>query len=153
MKPSKPSPSDWPRCTCSIFYRDAAAAIDWLCDAFGFEVRIKVEGEGGRVEHSELTYGEAVVMVSQERTGQPGWKGAMRSPASLDGANTQSIMLYVDDAAAHCAQARARGARIVDGPALHDYGAEYWTDRSYGALDPEGHLWWIAERVRNPPGR
>jgi uncharacterized glyoxalase superfamily protein PhnB len=62
-------------------------------------------------------------------------------------------MLYVDDAAAHCAHARARGARIVDEPALHDYGAEYWTDRSYGALDPEGHLWWIAERVRNPPSR
>jgi uncharacterized glyoxalase superfamily protein PhnB len=45
---------------------DAAAAIDWLCDAFGFEVRIKVEGENGRIEHSELTYGEGLIMVAQE---------------------------------------------------------------------------------------
>jgi uncharacterized glyoxalase superfamily protein PhnB len=30
-------------------------------------------------------------------------------------------------------------------------GRDYWADRSYGALDPEGHLWWIAQRLRNPP--
>jgi uncharacterized glyoxalase superfamily protein PhnB len=32
----KPTPSDWPRMSSSIFYQDAAAAIDWLCEAFGF---------------------------------------------------------------------------------------------------------------------
>jgi hypothetical protein len=41
----KPTPSGWPRFTSAIVYKDAAAAIDWLCDAFGFEVRIKVEGD------------------------------------------------------------------------------------------------------------
>jgi uncharacterized glyoxalase superfamily protein PhnB len=30
---------------------------------------------------------------------------------------------------------------------------EYWADRSYGALDPEGHMWWITQRMRNPPNR
>jgi uncharacterized glyoxalase superfamily protein PhnB len=149
----KPSPSDWPRFTSAVFYQDAAAAIDWLCDAFGFEVRIKVEGEGGRVEHSELTYAEGVVMVAQEDPASQRWKRVMRSPQSLDGAGTQSIMLYVDDADAHCDHARSRGARIVDEPATHDYGEDYWADRSYGALDPEGHLWWITQRVRNPPTR
>lgn len=154
MKPVKPAPGDWPRCSSSVFYQDAVAAIDWLCDAFGFEVRIKVEGNNGRIEHSELTYGEAVVMVSQEAPdSERRWKAAMRSPRSLGGASTQSIMLYVDDADAHCAHARSRGARIIDEPATHDYGEEYWTDRSYGALDPEGHLWWITQRVRNPPAR
>ena len=149
----KPSPSDWPRFTSAVFYQDAAAAIDWLCDAFGFEVRLKVEGEGGRIEHSELTYGEGVVMVSQEDPGSQRWKRVMRSPKSLDGAGTQFMMFYVDDADAHCDHARARGARIVDEPATHDYGEDYWADRSYGALDPEGHLWWITQRVRNPSAR
>lgn len=74
----------------------------------------------------------------------------MRSPKSLDGACTQSIMFFVDDAEAHCAHARARGAHIVEEPATHDYGEDYWTDRSYGARDPEGHLWWITQRLRNP---
>ena len=31
------------------------------------------------------------------------------------------------------------------------YGADYWADRSYGALDPEGRMWWITQRLRNPP--
>jgi uncharacterized glyoxalase superfamily protein PhnB len=44
----KPTPSDWPRLSSSVFYQDAAAAIDWLCDAFGFAVRLKVEGDNGR---------------------------------------------------------------------------------------------------------
>ncbi len=67
------------------------------------------------------------------------------------GGNTQTLMLYVDDVDAHCARARAAGAagdRIVAEPELHDYGAEHWADRSYGALDPEGHLWWVSQRVR-----
>jgi uncharacterized glyoxalase superfamily protein PhnB len=72
-------------------------------------------------------------------------------PRSLGGAGTQSIMFYVDDADAHCAHARSRGARIVEEPATHDYGEGYWADRSYGALDPEGHMGWITQRVRNLP--
>jgi uncharacterized glyoxalase superfamily protein PhnB len=43
----------------------AAAAIDFLCRAFGFQVRLKVEGEGGRIEHSELIFGEGLVSVKQ----------------------------------------------------------------------------------------
>jgi uncharacterized glyoxalase superfamily protein PhnB len=149
-----PTPSDWPRFSSAAYYQDAVKAIDWLCDAFGFEVRLKVEGEGGRIEHSELTYGEGLLMVAQEdRAAARIWKRAMRSPRSVEGANTQSMMFFVDDADAHCAHARARGARVVEEPATHDYGEEYWADRSYGALDPEGHMWWVTQRVRNPPGR
>ena len=29
-----------------------------------------------------------------------------------------------------------------------DYGDDYWADRSYGALDVEGHLWWFMQRMR-----
>ena len=54
----KATPAGWPRLSSAIVYRDAAAAIDWLCDAFGFGVRIKVEGENGRIEHCELEYGD-----------------------------------------------------------------------------------------------
>ena len=145
----KSTPPGWPRFSSAIVYRDAAAAIDWLCDAFGFQIRIKVEGENGRIEHCELENGDGLVMIAQESPGaaQP-WRSALRSPSSLEGANTQSLMVYVDDADSHCAHARARGARILEEPTTHDYGADHWADRSYAALDPEGHIWWVAERLR-----
>lgn len=149
----KSTPKGWPRLAATVYYDDAAAAIDWLCRAFGFEVRIKVEGKDGRIAHSELTYGEAVVMVAQsgKRADRQNFPlGA--SPRALGGANTQSIMFYLDDAVGHCARARAAGARILTEPTVSDHGPEYWADRSYAALDPEGHLWWFCERVRNPPG-
>lgn len=155
----KPTPKDWPRITSALTYRDASAAIDWLSAAFGFTVRLRVDGDGGRVEHSELVYGDGVVMLSSE--GLPDgaannpreWKRNLRSPLSTAGVNTQTLMLYVDDADAHCAHARAHGARIIDEPSTHDYGAEYWADRSYGALDIEGHLWWVTQRLRSAPGQ
>ena len=124
----------------AIYYDDAAGMIDWLCRAFGFDVRLKVESDGGRIEHSELVYGEALIMVAQsgENPRHPKLpRGA--SPRSIGGANTQCLMLYVDSVEEHCATARAAGATVVEEPSLHDYGADYWADRSYGALDPEGH--------------
>ena len=147
----KPTPKGWPRLSSAICYKDAAKAIDWLCQAFGFEVRLKVEGEGGRIMHSELTYGEALVMVAQSgpNPNHPEFPPTV-SPAEMQGKNTQSIMLFVDDVIAHCEHARSAGAKIVDQPTIHDYGPDYWADRSYGALDLEGHLWWFTERVRDP---
>ena len=147
----KQTPKGWPRLSSSLYYNDAPAAIDWLCTAFGFSVRLRVEGEGGRIEHSELTYGEALVMVSQAGA-KPGREhfppGA--SPRANNGANTQCLLLFVDDVDAHCAHARSAGAVIVDEPKVHDYGEDYWADRSYGAVDCEGHLWWFTQRLREP---
>ena len=149
----KTTPKGWSRLSTAICYDNAAAAIDWLCNAFGFEVRLKVEGDGGSIVHSELTYGEAVVMVanSGKNPRHPEFPPGA-SPRSIGGANTQSLMLFVDSVDEHCARARAAGATILDQPSVHDYGEEYWSDRSYGALDCEGHMWWFTERLRNPPG-
>ena len=149
----QPTPKGWPRLSSSLYYDDAAAAIDWLCHAFGFEVRLKVANDSGGIVHSELTFADALIMVSQsgDRPLHPNFpRGA--SPKSISGANTQSLMLFVDDVDAHCTQARSAGARIIEEPAVHDYGPDYWADRSYGALDREGHLWWFTQRLRNPPG-
>lgn len=144
----KPTPPGWPRMSSSVFYQDAAAAIDFLCRAFGFEVELRIEGEGGCIEHSELRYGEALIMVSSVggKTGRaeplPG-----TSPQSLNGANTQILCLFVDDADAHSQTAAAAGAHIAEGPTASDYGEDYWSDRSYRAVDPEGHHWWFMQRL------
>lgn len=143
----KPTPKGWPRLSTAVFYQDANAAIAWLCDAFAFEVRLRIDGEAGRVEHSELTYGDAMIMVGDERV-QAEKDRPFVSPKTLDGKTTQSAMIYVDDVDAHCARARAAGATITYGPTVSDYGEDHWSDKSYQARDPEGHLWWFCERLR-----
>ena len=144
----KPTPPGWPRISAGVYYREAAHMIDWLCSAFGFEIRLKVEGEGGRIEHSELTLADGLIMVGEELSGEARRFQTDRLSPLAAGCNTQNLMVYVDDVDAHCAQARAAGARIVAEPELHDYGDGYWADRSYGAIDPEGHLWWFTQRIR-----
>ena len=145
----KEPPAGWPRISSALFYDDSAAAIDWLCRCFGFEVRLKVEGEGGRIEHSQLVLGDGLVMVSSaggrtER--QPPLP--CKSPRALGGANTQALAVFVDDVDAHCARARAAGASIVEPPTTQDHGEGYWADRTYRAVDLEGHTWWFMQRVR-----
>jgi uncharacterized glyoxalase superfamily protein PhnB len=143
----KPQPSGWPRISSALYYEDAPAAIDWLCRALGFEVRVKIEGEGGSIRHSELTYGEGLIMVGQAGLEhQPSFR---KSPRSVGGDNTQNMMVFVDDADAHCEHARANGAKIVSEPKTTDYGEEWWTDRSYECEDLEGHHWWFCQRLRD----
>ncbi|WP_457389574.1 VOC family protein [Roseateles sp. P5_E1] len=149
---AKPTPPGWPRLSSALYCENAREAVAWYCQAFGFEVEIVVDAPDGSVMHSEIRYGEAIVMVAEgsaEREARFGVAG--RSPKAVDGVNTQTLFLYVDDVDAHCAQARAAGANVTYELTNNDYGAEYWTDRSYGCLDPDGHLWWFSQRLRNPP--
>jgi uncharacterized glyoxalase superfamily protein PhnB len=147
----KSPPAGWPRLSSTLFYEDANAAIAWLVEAFGFEVQLLVPGPDGSVIHSQLSFGEALIMVGEGGAQRPPKLGVpCRSPLHTAAANTQCLMLYVDDVDSHCAQARAAGATVIAEPALHDYGPEYWADRSYGCTDPDGHMWWFTQRVRDP---
>ena len=141
---TKPPPKGWPRLSSSIVAENASKHIDWLCKAFGFEVQMKVEGEGGMIVHSEVVLGGAMIMIGDDRADRP-WR---KSPKQLGGANTQTCCLFVDDVDAHCERARAAGAVIASEPKTSDYGEDYWTDRSYEAIDPEGHHWWFMHRIR-----
>ncbi|HWM87325.1 MAG TPA: VOC family protein [Kofleriaceae bacterium] len=149
----KDTPAGWPRISSAVFYEDAGAAIAWLCRAFGFEARLVVEGEGGSIEHSELVFGEGLIMVGQSGHVQRPEHASMVSPRSTGGGNTQVLSVFVDDADAHCARARAAGAEVFREPETSDYGAEYAMDRTYGARDPEGHLWFFMQRMRDAPGK
>jgi uncharacterized glyoxalase superfamily protein PhnB len=150
LQVTRPTPSGWPRLSPSLAYQDPVRAIDWLVAAFGFTVRIKIpDGQGG-IQHSELTFGEAVVMVAGERAHGP---AAVRSPKSLQGVSTQGLFIYVDDIEAHHARALGSGAVIVRELSTTDYGPEHWTDRGYSVLDPEGHSWHFAQRLRGAGAR
>jgi uncharacterized glyoxalase superfamily protein PhnB len=146
----KPTPKGWPRLSASVFYDDPRAAIDWLCKAFGFEKRMVVEGDDGTIVHSQLMFGEGMVMVggTAASSKREDWSANYSSPKSIGGKITGALCFFVDDCDAHHDVAVANGAKIAREPATNDYGDDYWTDRSYGALDPEGHLWWFMQRIR-----
>ena len=146
----KAPPPGWPRISASVFYDDAKAAIAFLREAFGFDLLMLVEGADDRVEHSELTFGEGLLMVGSSRFKPDGDSMPMASPRQTGGVVTAALCVFVDDVDAHCERARSAGATIADEPETHDYGEDHWADRSYRAIDPEGHHWWFMQRVRGP---
>jgi uncharacterized glyoxalase superfamily protein PhnB len=121
----------------AICYRDPRAALAWLEKAFGFETVMLIEGPDGAIVHSQMDFGDSYIMVAYE------WDEHHKSPASLGGKNTQSVHIQIDTPIdAHCERARAAGATITQEPADQFYG-----DRSYRCVDPEGHIWTIGQTI------
>lgn len=115
-------------------YRDAGTAIDWLCQAFGFERRMVLPNEDGSIGHAELSFGNGVIMVSSIFDTPFG--RLMKQPDEVGMGVTQSPYLIVEDADRVYRSAVAAGARIELDIKDEDYGGRGFTCR-----DPEGHLW------------
>ncbi|HZY61809.1 MAG TPA: VOC family protein [Edaphobacter sp.] len=116
-------------------YRDALAAIDWLCRAFGFQKNAVYMGPDNIVAHAQLTYGGGMIMLGSA-TNESTYGKLIVQPDEIDMRETQSPYLVVPDADAVYASARAAGAKIVMEIADMDYGGRAFTCR-----DLEGHLW------------
>ena len=112
-----------------LIYPDVREAVDWLSAAFGFIERLQI-GENHR---SQLTFGDGAVILGDVRHDR-------RPPRP--GEVTQSVMVRVEDAKAHCERARERGARILEEPTDFEYG-----ERQYTAEDPAGHQWTFSETL------
>jgi uncharacterized glyoxalase superfamily protein PhnB len=127
-----------PKNACTIIptlrYRDAAAAIEWLCRAFGFEKHLVVPGNGDTIVHAQLTFANGMIMLGTARDDEFG--KLQKTPEQVRGVGTQSPYIIVPDADAHHACAVALGAKVVYPLRDEDYGG-----RGYSCLDPEGHLW------------
>ena len=124
--------------TSALCYRDPKAALDFLEAAFGFELVMLIEDNEGNLAHAEMSFGGGLVMIGNE------WTAQHKSPASIDGFNTQSIHIHLEgDIDAHCERARAAGAEILMEPADQFYG-----DRTYRCRDLEGHFWTVGAPVR-----
>jgi PhnB protein len=129
-----------------IGYEDAAAAIDWLREAFGFREDPDARHEdGGTVTHAELELEGATIYVStpagyaSPRTLRAESDAARRSYDNawvIDG-----HFVEVADLDAHYERARAAGATILREPEEPGVGF-----RVYSAEDPEGHRWMFGQR-------
>lgn len=115
-------------------YRDAGAAIDWLCAVFGFERHMVVSHPDGSIAHAELSFGNGMVMLGSVK--DSAFDGMMKQPDQTGGAETQTPYLVVSDADAVYQRAKAAGAQIVLEIKDEDYGG-----RGFSCRDLEGRLW------------
>ena len=135
-----------------IAYEDAAAAIDWLTEAFGFRERgRRYTDENGVVTHAELELGGAIVMLA---TPSEHYQGPKRHRERCEAARRwqdnpwviDGLLVTVDDLEAHHAQAVAAGATVIRPLA----NAAEAGGRLYTAEDLEGHRWMFAEAAETP---
>jgi uncharacterized glyoxalase superfamily protein PhnB len=117
-------------------YRDAPAAIDWLCQTFGFEKQLVVPNQDGTIAHAQLSFGNGMIMLGSVLKAETEFGRLMKQPDEIAGAETQSSYIVVLDADAMYARAKAAGAKIVIDIKDEDYGG-----RGFSCYDLEGHLW------------
>jgi uncharacterized glyoxalase superfamily protein PhnB len=116
-------------------YRDAPAAIEWLCRVIGFEKHLVVPGPDNTIAHAQLTLGGGMLMLGSASNGSE-FGNRIRQPDEIGGFETQSAYVVVADADAVHARARAAGWTIVIALKDEEYGG-----RGFSGLDPEGRLW------------
>jgi len=128
MPQQQPEPS---RIFPTLRYRDAAAMIGWLAEAFGFTEHVVYPGEDGTIAHAQLALGSAMIMLGSVRDDAFG--AMVGAPGEAAG---QAIYIAIDDPDALCARAEAAGATILMGLTDTDYGS-----RDFICRDPEGYVW------------
>jgi uncharacterized glyoxalase superfamily protein PhnB len=101
-----------------LAYADVAEAAEWLCAAFGFRERLRIGNH-----RAQLVYGNGALVV-------------------IEGEGRSTLLVRVDDADAHCAQAERHGARILSPPTDFPYG-----ERQYNAEDIGGHRWTFSQSI------
>jgi uncharacterized glyoxalase superfamily protein PhnB len=129
-------PQGYTRISPYLYYEDPAAAVEWLTKAFGFTEKLRIPSEDGNVSHAELGLDGCVVMLGRPRADY-------QNPKSL-GAVTSALYVYVDDVDSHYAAAKRAGAAIER--ELED---QWYGDRQYAAVDPEGHVWYFSTHVKD----
>lgn len=115
-------------------YKDAPAAIDWLCDTLGFERHLVVPGENNTIAHAQLVLDNSMIMLGSARDNE--FDKLVGTPRDLNGVNTQTAYIIIPEIDAHYQKAKTAGAEIVMEIADQDYGGKL-----YSCRDPEGYIW------------
>ena len=118
----------------ALRYRNAPAAIDWLCSVLGFARHAVYPGPDNTIGHAELTLNGGMIMLGSYKDDAYG--RGFKSPGELGGIETRGAYVIVDDADAVYARAQEAGAVVVRPIQNTDYGS-----REFTIKDPEGHSW------------
>jgi uncharacterized glyoxalase superfamily protein PhnB len=104
-----------------IHYLDVNEAIDWLCSAFGFTLRLRIGDH-----RAQLQVEGGCIVVAQGKS----------VPGAL------SIMVRIADACQHRLTAMRWGARCLSSPTDYPYG-----ERQYDVEDFAGYRWTFSESI------
>ena len=120
-----------------LYYEDVGGALKFLSKAFRFRKYGRpMLGPDGKINHVAMKLRDDLIMM-----GRPPDK-KYKNPKRL-GQATQSLYINVENVDRHFAIARKAGARIIEEPVDTEY-----SDRRYGAEDPEGHQWYFAQEIK-----
>ena len=112
-----------PRCTVipQIAYPDVGKAAEWLCNAFGFTVRIRI------ADHRiQMNVGDGAIVLTK-----------------LEGApRPSSVMVRVKNVDQHYDHVVKYGVTVETPPKEHFYG-----EKQYGVVDFAGHQWKFSESI------
>jgi uncharacterized glyoxalase superfamily protein PhnB len=106
-----------------LAYPDVSQAVDWLCNAFGFTLRLRIGDH-----RAQLNVGNGAVILTGQRADAP--------------RESHAVMVRVDDIDAHHKRSMQSGARILQLPVTHPYG-----ERQYSVEDCDGHQWTFSQSV------
>jgi len=135
MPPSSRRPAASPQVLPYLYYPDAAQALAFLVDAFGFTEIDTFRDDKGKVWTAQLSTGDGVILIGPEMA-EFGSR-SVHDPAWA----TSRTFIYVDDVDLHCERARISGATIISDPADHG------PNRIYVASDCGGQQWIFATPV------
>jgi PhnB protein len=126
--------------TPHIVVRGAARAADWYEQALGAAAGTRIGLPDGRFMQIELRFGDSVVMIADEFP-----ELGVLSPLEVGG-TYGALHVATDDANTLWQRAVAAGAEIQQ--PLQDV---FWGERHGQIVDPFGHRWAIAKRLRDVP--
>ena len=115
-------------------YQDASAAIEWLCQVFGFERHAVYAGPEGTIGHAELTLGGGMIMLGSHKDDAYG--RGFRSPEEVGGYETRGAYIVVTEIDSVYERAKAAGGSVIRELQGTEYGS-----REFSVKDLEGHTW------------
>jgi len=133
----RPVPEGIHTLTPHIVVRGAARAAEWYAEALGAEEQSRIPVPGGKLMSVELRFGDSTVMVADEFP-----EMGVLSPESVGG-TYGALHLATEDVDALWERAVGAGAEV-----FHPLRDTFWGDRFGQIVDPFGHRWGLAQRVR-----
>jgi uncharacterized glyoxalase superfamily protein PhnB len=122
-----------------LAYPDVDKAVDWLCDVFGFTLRVRIGSH-----RAQLNVGDGAVAVTEQSGDKGQNSSSVEPPTSQSGGPSHSVMVRIEDVNRHHEHTRQRGARIVRPPADHPYGERQYTVEDFG-----GHQWTFSQSIKD----
>lgn len=111
-----------------LAYPDVGAAIDWLCRAYGFTLRLRIGDH-----RAQLNVENGAIVITEHPKG-----------SANAGDSSCSIMVRVEDVDHHHRNALQHGAKILQAPTDYPYG-----ERQYVARDLCGYRWTFSQTIAN----